>query len=165
MARRFGAHSQANQRSPGGIRRGARAETDKEDQMRGFELGRKAAALGLAASMTLATQYATMAEAKMLSTETAIARYAAEADRAHLLAELDRAEVRDEMIAMGVDPAEAESRLRALTDAEVARMIEQMDADAAGAGIVGVLATIFIILLVTDLLCLTRVFSFTRCQR
>lgn len=119
----------------------------------------------LAAQIALTAQFSTMAQAEMLSTETAISKYAAQADRAFLLGELQKREVRDEMIALGVDPAEAEARLNALSDAEIAGMIQQMDEDEAGAGVVGVLATIFLVLLVTDLLCLTKVFNFTRCAR
>ena len=52
----------------------------------------------------------------------------------------------------------------ALSDEEIASIIAQMEEDSAGAGaIVGALVTVFVILLVTDLLCLTKVFKFTRC--
>jgi len=106
-----------------------------------------------------------MAQAQMIGTDSAIQRETAEMDRAYLLDELKRDEVRDEMIRLGVSPDEAEARLAALSDAEVARMISQADKEKAGAGVVGTLATIFIILLVTDLLCFTRLFNFTRCIR
>lgn len=133
-----------------------------------LDLTRKALAIGLAAQMVLAVQYGTMAQAQMLSTEAAISKYSALAKRDVLLDELSRQEVRDEIVALGVDPAEAERRLAALSDAEIASMIRQMEEDSAGAdggGLVGALVTVFIILLVTDLLCLTKVFRFTRCAR
>ncbi|MEL6800649.1 MAG: PA2779 family protein [Pseudomonadota bacterium] len=121
---------------------------------------------GLAAVMSFNTHVVTKAQAEMLSTEQAIADYAAHADRQFLLSEIQRDEIRDEIVAQGVDPAEAEARLMALTDAEVATLVQQMEDGSAGAdGIVGVLFTVFVILLVTDILCLTRVFSFTRCAR
>ncbi len=78
---------------------------------------------------------------------------------------MQRDEVRDEIEALGVDPAEAEARLAALSDAEIATMMTQMENDSAGADIVGTLFTVFVILLVTDLLCFTRFFNFTRCVR
>lgn len=108
----------------------------------------------------------TMAQAQMIGTDAAIQREAADMDRAYLMDEIRKDEVRDEMIRLGVSPDEAEARLAALSDAEIKRMIQQVDQDKAGAdGIIGVLFTIFIILLVTDLLCFTRVFPFTRCVR
>ena len=58
-----------------------------------------------------------------------------------------------------------EARLAALSDAEVATILTQMENDSAGADILGLLFTVFVILLVTDLLCLTRFFNFTRCVR
>lgn len=122
-------------------------------------------AFGLALQVAVATQTATMAQAQMISTDSAIQRTTAEMDRAYLMDEIRKDEVRDEMVRLGVSPAEAEARLAALSDAEVARMIQQVDQDKAGADIVGTLATIFIILLVTDLLCFTRLFNFTRCIR
>jgi hypothetical protein len=125
-----------------------------------------ALAFGLALQVAIATQTATMARAQqMIGTDSAIARTAAGMDRATLMDEIKKDEVRDEMVRLGVSPEEAEARLAALSDAEVARMIRQMDKDQAGADIVGTLATIFIILLVTDLLCFTRIFNFTRCVR
>jgi hypothetical protein len=44
-------------------------------------------------------------------------------------------------------------------------MLQQIDAAPAGGDVVGVLFTIFIILLVTDILGLTKVFPFTRSMR
>jgi hypothetical protein len=66
---------------------------------------------------------------------------------------------------MGIDPAEASARLSALSDEEVASLQTQMEQDNAGADIIGTIFTVFVILLVTDILCFTNVFSFTRCSR
>ena len=120
---------------------------------------------GIAAQLLIATQLTTMAEAKMISTETAISGQMAEVNRAVLLDELQRADVQEELARQGLDPVEVEARLAALTDAEIQKTLAQMEDGSAGAGIVGTLGTIFIILLVTDLLCFTRLFNFTRCIR
>ncbi len=122
-------------------------------------------ALFLSVQLVATTQTATMARAEMIGTSTAIERQAAIANRAFLMGEIQKDEIRREIIALGVDPAEAEARLAALSDAEIARMAAEMDDDMAGAGVVGTLGMIFIILLVTDLLCLTHLFNFTRCVR
>lgn len=120
---------------------------------------------GLALQVAIATHTATMAQAQMISTDTAIERNMSEMDRAFLMDELAKDDVRDEMIRLGVSPDEAEARLAALSDEEVARLVRQAETEKAGADIIGTLATIFIILLVTDLLCFTRLFNFTRCIR
>lgn len=130
---------------------------------------KSAVALFLSSSVILTSQMVTVAQAGMISTDTAISRYSAHADRDFLISELDREEVRREIVAAGIDPAEAEKRLRALSDEEVAELVQQMDSDAAGGdpfgSLVGAMMTVFIILLVTDLLCLTKAFPFTRCAR
>ncbi|MEO1639026.1 MAG: PA2779 family protein [Pseudomonadota bacterium] len=130
-----------------------------------MNISKKGMAVVLSAQLVLATQAVTMAEAEMLGTEAAINKYAALSNRTVLMDELQRSDIQAEMIAMGVDPAEAAARLNALSDAEVASILTQMEADSAGADILGTLFTIFVILLVTDLLCFTRFFNFTRCVR
>lgn len=135
--------------------------------VRGFM--KKALVFALAVQLAIATQFATSAQAEMVTTDTAVSKYAAHADRNFLLSELQKEEVRKEIIAAGVDPAEAEARLRAMSDEEVAILVRQIEDGSAGGDafgtIVGALVTVFIILLVTDLLCLTNFFRFTRCTR
>lgn len=133
--------------------------------MRLLGIGKKGVAIVLSAQLVLATQAVTLAQAEMLGTDAAISKYTALADRAALMDELQRSDVQAEMAGLGLDPAEAGARLAALTDAEVASILTQMENDSAGADIVGTLFTVFVILLVTDLLCFTRVFSWTRCVR
>lgn len=111
------------------------------------------------------TAVGTMAQAQMISTDSAIARSAADMNRDSLMAELRKTEVREEIIRLGVSPDEAEARLAALSEAEVNALLANIDERRAGAGIAETIGTIFIILLITDLLCLTRLFNFTRCVR
>jgi hypothetical protein len=68
--------------------------------------------------------------------------------------------------ARGVSVDEMRARVDALTDAEAQQMLQQIDnAPAGSSDVVGVLFTVFIILLVTDILGLTKVFPFTRSVR
>ncbi|NNF23795.1 MAG: PA2779 family protein [Rhodobacteraceae bacterium] len=126
---------------------------------------KRTVAVGIAAQLLVATQYGTMAQAQMISTDTAINGHVVDTSRAALLQELQRAEIRDELVRQGIDPAEVEARLSALSDAEIQQTLSQMEDGSSGAGIVGTLGAIFIILLITDILCLTRLFNFTRCVR
>ena len=130
-----------------------------------LNLSKKGVAVVLSAQLLLATQAVTLAQAEMLGTEAAIGKYNTIANRDALLDELQREDIRAEIVALGVDPLEAEARLAALSDDEIATMLTQIEQDNAGADIVGTFFTIFVILLVTDLLCFTRVFNFTRCVR
>lgn len=128
-------------------------------------LTKKSMAILLSAQLVLATQGATLAQAEMLGTEAAISKYTALANRDVLLAELQRADIQAQIVELGVDPAEAQARLAALSDAEIATILTQIENDNAGADIVGTLFTVFLILLVTDVLCFTQFYNFTRCIR
>jgi len=79
---------------------------------------------------------------------------------------LARAEVRRELAARGVDPADAQARVAALSDGQaqqLAARIDQLPAGGDGVGdVVGALVLVFVILLITDLLGWTKVFPFTR---
>ena len=76
---------------------------------------------------------------------------------------LDRADVRAQMEALGVDANAARARVDALTDEEAAKLAAQIDQlPAGGSDVLGVVLAVFIILLITDILGLTKIFPFTR---
>ncbi|MCF8207638.1 MAG: PA2779 family protein [Methylotenera sp.] len=105
----------------------------------------------------------------LISTEQAAAATASvQRSEAHarLHAALDRDDLAALLKARGVSADELRARVDALTDAEAQQMVDQIDKAPAGASdVLGVLFTVFIILLVTDILGLTKVFPFTRSVR
>lgn len=78
---------------------------------------------------------------------------------------LDREDVVKEMQAQGLDASTAKSRVDALTDQEVQQVAGKIDTLPAGGDILGILFTVFIVLLLTDILGVTKVFPFTRSVR
>jgi hypothetical protein len=72
--------------------------------------------------------------------------------------------VREQIVALGVNPDEAAARVAALDDAQVREIAGQLDRLPAGQSaigiIVGAILIIFLVLLLTDLLGLTNVFPF-----
>ena len=104
------------------------------------------------------------AHAGMVTTEQ-VARMAdteqADSGHARLTEALSRADVRAAMERQGVAPAHAIARVAALTDDEAGRLAEQINSAPAG-GIIGALLLVFFVLLVTDILGLTKVYPFTR---
>lgn len=98
----------------------------------------------------------------LVSTQSVLAADRAGADRERINEILARADVQDQLLKQGVDLDEVESRVAALSDAEAQQMAEQLEQLPAGAGVVGALFAVFIILLVTDILGLTDVYPFTR---
>lgn len=109
------------------------------------------------------------AQAMPISTEQAAAAMLQDsgpsADHQRLQAALDRADLAAALQARGVSTSELRARVNALTDAEAAQLTAQIDSAPAGGDVVGVLFTVFVILLVTDILGLTKVFPFTRSIR
>ncbi|MBR9857475.1 MAG: PA2779 family protein [Gammaproteobacteria bacterium] len=100
---------------------------------------------------------------QLISTQSALDAAQVDADRERIGNLLARADVREQLVNYGVELNEVEARVAALSDQEVRQMTEQLDNMPAGANaVVGALLTVFIILLVTDLLGLTHVFPFTR---
>ena len=87
------------------------------------------------------------------------------ADRDQVRGFLDRADVRAQMEALGVDAGATHARVDALSDEEARDLAARIGELPAGGSVIGVLFAIFIILLVTDLLGLTKVFPFTRSVR
>lgn len=75
---------------------------------------------------------------------------------------LDREDVRKELQQQGIDADTAKARVNALTDEEVRKVAGKLDSMPAGGDIIGVLFTVFVVLLVTDILGFTKVFPFTR---
>ena len=91
---------------------------------------------------------------------------ATDAERAHIYSVLDRDEVRAQLQAHGVNPADVKARVAAMSDEEAAALAGQIEnLPAGGADVLGVLLTVFIVLLITDILGFTKIFPFTRSIR
>lgn len=104
--------------------------------------------------------------AGMLATDAALqGRFDLSGERARVTTFLEREEVRAQLAAKGVSLADAKARVAALSDEEVGRLAGQIDSLPAGGDVLGILLTVFIVLLITDILGFTKVFPFTRSIR
>lgn len=100
------------------------------------------------------------ANAAIVPTDTAIEI----ADRQQQIDRIDdvlaRDNVRSLLVDLGVDPADASARVRALTDAELATLDSQLaELPAGGVGFVELVGIVAIVLIVLELLGVTNVFS------
>ncbi len=124
-------------------------------------------ALPVALVMFLSMGPIPAAHAAMISTDDVIGQSAVSADRERVHALLAREDVRSQLEAMGVDPNMAAMRVAGLSDGEVQQIVNKLDELPAGqsaAGtIIGVALAILLVLLITDILCLTKVYPFTQC--
>ncbi|MEQ8354408.1 MAG: PA2779 family protein [Kiloniellaceae bacterium] len=108
------------------------------------------------------------AQAALVSTDDVImGEESLVTDRERLNTLMQREDVRQELRRQGVDPDEAAARVAALSDTEVAELTQRIDELPAGQSalgiVVGAAVLIFVVLLITDILCVTSVFNFTRC--
>jgi hypothetical protein len=110
----------------------------------------------VAALLMVALAMPLPAQAALVATDAAL-------ERQRIAGLLERAEVQQQLRAYGVEPAEARARVAALTDAEAAQLVSNIDElPAGGVGIVGAIVLVFLVLLVTDILGYTKVFPFTK---
>ena len=120
----------------------------------------------LVAAMTLLSMPLGVAQAGLIGSDSIVAAETNAANRQAVDSFLQRQDVRDQMQALGVDPSEAQSRVAALSDAEVAQIAGSLSTDPAGEGvlgaIVGAVIIVAVVLLITDIIGITSVYPFTR---
>ena len=118
----------------------------------------------LAAVLLAVTTILPVARAGMIGTQQVVAAQGAAEDRARLDAALQRDDVRAQLQAFGVDPADARDRVASLSDAEVRLLADRAGELPAGSSalgaVIGATIFVFIVLLVTDILGYTDVFPF-----
>jgi len=119
----------------------------------------------LIASMTGMSLYVPVAEAGMIPTQNVFENSVADSDQIKVISFLAREDVRKQLQALGVDPTQAAERAQRLSNEQAQQLAAQIDTLPAGGDIVGALVFIFIVLLITDILGLTRLFPFTRPAR
>jgi hypothetical protein len=106
-----------------------------------------------------------VAQAGIVTSEQSFAAHAQSDARDKVNAVLAREDVRAGLAERGLSAELAQDRVKAMTDEEVATLAGRIDQAPAGGDILGLLFTVFIILLVTDILGLTKVYPFTRTIR
>ncbi len=100
------------------------------------------------------------ATAAVISTETLITDAAQQQAAGSAVDQLlARDDVRAQLIGLGVDPAQVQDRIAALSPAELAKLNQQIGEMPAGAGFFVVVGILFVVLLILELLGITHIFS------
>jgi len=127
---------------------------------------RKAIAILVIVSFSTLSIISAPVHAKMITTDEILKQSQHDLSRKSINIFLDRSEVQKYLIAWGVNPEEAKARIDSLTDEEIENIVSGIDNLPAGGDglgtIVGAALLIFIILLITDILGFTDVFSFVK---
>jgi uncharacterized iron-regulated membrane protein len=134
-----------------------------------FRIMNKPVSLFLIVSFVLLDFSVQTAKAQMVDTHAVIERQQQDETRMRISAFLAREDVQQIMIRNGVDAGEAQERVNSLSDTElteIARNMDQLPAGGSAIGtIVGAAVLIFLVLLITDILGFTHVFSFVNHPR
>jgi hypothetical protein len=102
------------------------------------------------------------AHAALVGTEAVVNAAQTQQERERLAQTLNRADVQQQLVARGVDPAQVQARLDSLTDEEVQTLATKMDELPAGGDALGLLVFIFLVLLFTDIMGFTNIFPFVK---
>lgn len=99
----------------------------------------------------------------IISTSEAVAMEHQSYDKSRLKEAIQNTVVQEKLATLGVSAEEVEHRIDVLTPQEVAALNQHIETMPAGQGVVSVLLTLFIVFVVTDMLCATDVFTFVNC--
>lgn len=72
---------------------------------------------------------------------------------------LSQEQVRDQLVAMGVEPEKAAERVSSLTSEELRTLHEQIDELPAGGALIEVIGIVFVVLLILELVGVTNIFA------
>ena len=104
------------------------------------------------------------ASAAVMSTQSMIQQTTQQHfDRDALQQLMQSEEAQQQLQKMGVSLETAEVRLASLTNAELVQFNQQLQHEPVGSSAVGVVLTVFIVFIITDMLCATDLFSFVKC--
>lgn len=90
------------------------------------------------------------AAAGIVGTADAVAAVQQQDHRGAVQGVLARADVREQLVSLGVDPAEVEARIAALTDAEVATLATRIEGAPAGGDALVVIGIVFVVLMILE---------------
>lgn len=100
------------------------------------------------------------AQAAIITNNQVIHQTEQASDREALLQVINRSDVQEQLLGMGVNTADIENRINQMTREEIAQLNQQLDTLPAGGDVLGVLLLIFIIFVITDVIGATDIFPF-----
>ena len=123
---------------------------------------RRVLSIWLSAAIIWLGLFSSVSQAGMISTSQMQSQQQASMDRQQILTLLDRAEVQQQLIGMGVDIDAAKDRVSQLTANELSQLNAQMGELPAGGNILGLLVLIFLVFVITDVIGATDIFPFIK---
>jgi hypothetical protein len=106
----------------------------------------------------MAVSFQATAVADIVTTEQILVESKVEAKKAEIGALLQRSDVRQQLVGMGVDVSDAQQRIDSMTDSELAAFYERMDILPAGEGALELVVAILLIFILLDVAGVTDIF-------
>jgi len=115
--------------------------------------------VAITASCFLGLGFHGTASAGVIGTQDYLSAEARAGHLADINAALSRADVQEKLVSLGVNPADAVTRVAALSDAELAQMADQIETLPAGGDLLAVIGIVFVVLLILELTGVTDIFK------
>jgi hypothetical protein len=119
---------------------------------------KKLIAVALSGSL-LGTGFSTGVAAAVIGTQQAVTMQAREQRIAAASATLAREDVRSAMIALGVEPQQAQLRVASLSDSELTQLEGQLQQLPAGGSALGLVGAVFLVLLILEITGVVDIFK------
>jgi hypothetical protein len=114
-------------------------------------------------SVTLMSMSFTSTQAAMISNDMVINRVQHSDAKTELLQTINRSDVKQQLLNMGVKQENIESRINLMTHEEIAQLNQQIaELPAGGTDVLGVLLIIFLVFVITDIIGATDIFPFIK---
>jgi hypothetical protein len=104
----------------------------------------------------------TSAQAAMISNDLVINHVQHYSAKTELLQTINRADIKEQLLNMGVKAEDIESRVKLMTHEEIAQLNQQIDELPAGGDVLGVILIVFIVFVITDVIGATDIFPFIK---
>ena len=101
-------------------------------------------------------------QAAMVGNELVINQAQQHTDKLRLLQTINRSDVKAQLLSMGVNAKDIESRINLMTHEEIAQLNQHIDELPAGGDLLGIILIIFIIFVITDVIGATDIFPFIK---
>ena len=102
------------------------------------------------------------ANAALVTNKEVINHVQADNARLSIIQTIQRSDVKAQLRAMGVNPADIESRVNMMTAEEVEMLSRHMDELPVGGDVLGVILIVFIVFVITDVIGATDIFPFIK---
>ncbi len=118
--------------------------------------------IAILTSVALMSLSFTSTQAALVSNDLVINHVQHNSAKTELIQTINRDDIKQQLLNMGVNPEDITSRIDLMTHEEIAQLNQQIDELPAGGDVLGVILIIFIVFVITDVIGATDIFPFIK---